>query len=314
MNLFGLHHASAITSSRSECLDFYGRLLGLGPAADPGAGALAFAADRESGGVLSFVVSPGVPRGTAGRGLVHRLQWSVSGPAALEFWRRRLESAGIGVTAWLNGAGDPLALRFADPEGLDHELALPSAFVLSGAYDGEKTNAGQVETPRMRVPNGVSSIPPEARIRALTGVRAYAAASVQSGDLLAGRLGFASCGEGAWRVGTGAEATATAYACDPPPPSRPVQGAGTIRHVAWSCRPGEERAWRQRVIGMGATVSRLIDCDGYRCFFFREPDGVLFGVATRQAAVAATQPRFRLPRPAEIPPRIARPIGILAVV
>lgn len=279
MNLFGLHHVSAITASRSECLDFYGRLLGLSPSADPGAGTLAFSADPErGGGVLSFVVSPGAERGTAGRGLVHRLQWSVAGPAALELWRQRLEDAGVGVTAWLNGAGDPLALRFSDPDGLDHEMVL-----------------------------GLEAGP-----LSLTGVRAYAEASVQSGDLLAGRLGFEACGEGAWRVGGGENATA--YACDPPPPTRPVQGAGTVRHVAWSCRPGHERAWRQRVIGMGATVSRVIECDGYRCFFFREPDGVLFGVATRHAPGGPVQLSFKQPQPAEIPPRIARPIGILAAV
>jgi glyoxalase family protein len=276
MNLFGLHHVSAIASDWRDCSDFYGLLLGLNRVSNSD-GTLGFATTEGRGGpVLSFDVSPGAARGTAGRGLVHRLQWSVSEPATLEQWRRRLEGVGIAVTAWLNGAGDPLALRFADPDGLEHELTL--------GFSGG---------PRL----------------ALTGVRAYAAASVQSGDLLAGRLGFESCGEGSWRVGTGADAVA--YACDPSPPSRPVQGAGTVHHVAWSCRPGEERAWRQRVIGMGATVSRVIDCDGYRCFFFREPDGVLFGVATRQA-LSAARPRFELPRPAEIPPRIARPIGILA--
>jgi catechol 2,3-dioxygenase-like lactoylglutathione lyase family enzyme len=286
MNLFGLHHVSAIASSRGDCVDFYERLLGLAPAADPGEGTLAFAAGS-GGGILSFSITPGAPPGTAGRGLVHRLQWSAPGPAAMESWYRRLETAGVGLTAWFNGAGDPLALRFSDPDGLDHELVLPSAFVLGTDM------SVQGRTPL-----------------ALTGVRAYAEASVQSGDLLAGRLGFESCGEGSWRVGTGAEATA--YACDPPPASRPVQGAGTVRHVAWSCRPGHERAWRQRVIGMGATVSRLIECDGYRCFFFREPDGVLFGVATRRSVSGSIQPRFRPPQPAEIPPRIARPIGILA--
>jgi glyoxalase family protein len=289
MNLFGLHHVSAIASSRDDCLNFYGRLLGLSEAAEPGASGLSFSAGPAGGGgVLSFVVSPGAARGVAGRGLVHRLQWSVADPAGLEFWRHRLEGAGISVTAWLNGAGNPLALRFSDPDGLEHELTLPPAFVLC------RPQGDKGRTPLT-----------------LTGVRAYAAASVQSGDLLAGRLGFSSCGEGAWVVGGAPDAVR--YDCDPPPPSRPVQGAGTVRHVAWSCRPGEERAWRQRVIGMGATVSRLIDCDGYRCFFFREPDGVLFGVATRQVSEGTTQPSFRLPLPAEIPPRIARPIGILAV-
>jgi glyoxalase family protein len=279
MNLLGLHHVSAITASRRECLEFYGGLLGLPGAAEPGAGALAFAADPTGGGgVLSFLVSPGAAPGVAGRGLVHRLQWSVSGPTALELWRRRLESAGVSVTAWLDGAGHPLALRFRDPDGLEHEMA-----IALGAQ-------------------GLT----------LTGIRAYAAASVQSGDLLAGRLGFESCGEGAWVVGTAPDASR--YDCDPPPPSRPVQGAGTVRHVAWACRPGEERSWRQRVIGMGATVSRVIECEGYRCFFFREPDGVLFGVATRNAPVGGALPRFQLPQPAEIPARIARPIGILAAV
>src|SRR5215213_516968 len=290
MNLFGLHHISAIASSRSECEHFYGRLLGLEAAADAaGEGTLAFdAGPKQSGGVLSFVVSLGAARGVAGRGLVHRLQWSVPDAAALDRWRRRLERAGVAVTAWLNGAGDPLALRFSDPDGLEHELTLPSAFVLFPSISGKG-----------RTPDAAGLV--------LTGARAYAAGSVQSGDLLAGRLGFAACGEGAWRVGGGTGAVR--YETEAPPPSRPVEGAGSVRHVAWACRPGEERAWRQRVIGMGATVSRLIDCDGYRCFFFREPDGVLFGVATLLAAPAEAAPGFELPRPSEIPPRIARPIG-----
>lgn len=127
---------------------------------------------------------------------------------------------------------------------------------------------------------------------------------------LLGLAAAADAGEGAWRVGAGTGAVR--YETEAPPPSRPVEGVGSVRHVAWACRPGEERAWRQRVIGMGATVSRLIECDGYRCFFFREPDGVLFGVATLRGAPAETSPRFVLPRPSEIPPKIARPIGILA--
>jgi catechol 2,3-dioxygenase-like lactoylglutathione lyase family enzyme len=294
MNLFGLHHVSAIASSRSECENFYGPLLGLEAAADPGEGTLAFnAGGAGAGGVLSFVVSPGAAPGVPGRGLVHRLQWSVPDAAALDHWRRRLERAGVAVTAWLNGAGDPLALRFGDPDGLEHELTLPSAFVL---YRDEPDKGRTPGEPRL----------------VLTGVRAYAAASVQSGDLLAGRLGFAACGEGAWRVGVGS--AAVRYETEAPPPSRPVEGAGSVRHIAWACRPGEERAWRQRVIGMGATVSRLIECDGYRCFFFREPDGVLFGVATLRATPNAPHSSFALPQPSAIPPRIARPVGILAAV
>jgi glyoxalase family protein len=296
MNLSGLHHVSAIASSREDCVDFYAGLLELSLVAAEDSERLAFSADEErAGGVLSIALRPGTGRGVPGRGLVHRLQWSVAGPEALIHWRHRLDQAGVSVTAWLNGAGDPLALRFADPDGLEHELTLPSAFVLCSPRGDKGRTPGKNNA-----------------IRALTGVRAYAAVSVQSGDLLAGRLGFESCGEGTWRVGTGAEAVR--YECDAPPPSRPVEGAGTVRHVAWACRPGHERAWRQRVIGMGATVSRVIECDDYSCFFFREPDGVLFGIATQRRETAPAQLSFSPPSSTEIPPRIARPIGILAAV
>ena len=142
MNLSGLHHVSAIASSREDCLDFYGGLLGLSPIAQEASGTLAFAADPErAAAVLNFTVTPGIARGVPGRGLVHRLQWSVPGPRALQHWRRRLEAAGVAVTAWLNGAGDALALRFADPDGLEHELTLPSAFVLCSSYGEQSTNA-----------------------------------------------------------------------------------------------------------------------------------------------------------------------------
>ncbi|HEU5105982.1 MAG TPA: VOC family protein, partial [Solirubrobacterales bacterium] len=135
MNLDGLHHVAAIASSREDCIDFYAGVLGLGLVARNDPESLSFTTDAERpGGLLSFAVRPGVGRGVPGRGLVHRLQWSVPGPEALVHWRRRLEQAGVSVTAWLNGAGDPLALRFADPDGLEHELTLPSAFVLSRAY------------------------------------------------------------------------------------------------------------------------------------------------------------------------------------
>src|SRR6476659_8463723 len=96
MQLLGLHHVSAIASSREECREFYGGLLGLESATRPGADELSFGTGPEQGGgVLSFEARPGVAAGSPGRGLVHRLQWSVSSPAALEHWRQRLEGAGI---------------------------------------------------------------------------------------------------------------------------------------------------------------------------------------------------------------------------
>ena len=294
MQLLGIDHVTAITASRKECLDFYAGVLNLDSTRCPESegGDLCFGEGREGPAILRFVDSPGAPTGTPGPGMVHSVRWWLPGRRALEQWAARLELLGIATGMTFDSAGDPLALHFSDPEGLAHEL-MPRPV-----------------SQRPRQPDGahVPGLPPALR---LGGVRAFVAGSVQSFDLLAGRLGFSALGEGEW--GIGLPPAPARYACDAPPPNRPFQGAGTVHHVAWRCAPGEERAWRQRVIGMGATVSRLAEEDGTRWFFFREPDGVLFSVASAERA-APTPATLPLPaRPRELPPRIARPIGLRAV-
>jgi glyoxalase family protein len=290
MQLLGIDHVTAITASRGECLDFYAGGLGLEAGSACGDGDLCFGDGREGPAALRFVDSPGAPAGTPGPGMVHTVRWWVSGRRALEQWAARLEPTGVPCGLTHDSAEDPVALHFSDPEGLAHELV--------------PRPTGDARRPAGR---SVPGLPPGLT---LAGVRAFVAGSVQSFDLLAGRLGFTALGEREWQVGT--PPSPARYACDPPPPNRPFLGAGTVHHVAWRCDPGEERAWRQRVIGMGATVSRLDEAEGVRWFFFREPDGVLFSVASsgRPAMRPTATP---LPaRPRELPARIARPIGLRA--
>ena len=294
MQLLGIDHVTAITASREECLDFYAGVLDLDPAScplpDAGNADLCFSDIPEGTAVLRFVDSPGAPTGTPGPGMVHSVRWWVPGRRALEQWAARLELFGIPAGMSFDGAGDPVAVHCSDPEGLAHELIpLPAA-----------------QGPRR--PGSVPGLPAALK---LAGVRAFVAGSVQSFDLLAGRLGFSAAGEGEWLVG--APPTPARYACNAPPPNRPFQGAGTVHHVAWRCAPGEERAWRQRVIGMGATVSRLSEDDGTRWFFFREPDGVLFSVASGARPHSAPSLAPPPARPRQLPPWIACPIGLRAV-
>jgi glyoxalase family protein len=311
MQLLGIDHVTAITASREECLDFYVGILDLDltscPLPDAGGGDLCFGDGRDGSAALRFVDTPGAPTGTPGPGMVHSVRWWVPGRRALEQWAARFELFGIATGMSFDRAGDPVALRFSDPEGLAHEV-MPRPVA---------------ERPRRLDREPVPGLPPALK---LAGVRAFAAGSVQSFDLLAGRLGFAALGEGEWLVGPGVlpsfgshsgtkEGSASRparYACDTPPSNRPFQGAGTVHHVAWRCAAGEERAWRQRVIGMGATVSRLSEEEDTRWFFFREPDGVLFSVASA-ARTSSASSRSPLPaRPRQLPPRIARPIGLRA--
>lgn len=290
MQLLGIDHVTAITSSRGDCLDFYVGLLDFEPTGDCSDGDLCFADGRRGSAALRLVVdSPGTPLGTPGQGMIHTVRWWVPGRLALEQWAARFELFGIPCGMVLDSAGDPIGLHFSDHEGLAHELvARPTG-----------------EHPRRLASPPALGLPPAL---SLAGVRAFVAGTVASHDLLAGRLGFSALEASEWQVG--APPSPARYVCDPPPPNRPLQGAGTVHHVAWRCAPGEERAWRQRVIGMGATVSHIAEEAGVRWFFFREPDGVLFSVAaTVQPSAGLRRPPLPA-RPRQLPPRIARPIGL----
>jgi glyoxalase family protein len=282
MRLYGIDHITGITGDGQRCLDFYAGILGLaflGRDEDfeaPGSHLirLGHEPDRPHG-ILTFIEAPGVGRGRPGNGMAHLLSWSVRYPAALDYWAQRLTDAGIEVR--LDGSGAS-RLSFADPEGLEHELAV------EGVHSGPGLALGS------------SAIPHQHAILRLAGVRAYGRESIPSADILAGRLGFRVTGPDSYAVGSGRRSTDFAF--DPPPLERGRIGAGTIHHVAWAT-DGSLPAWRQRVIGMGCVASPVIDRGHHRSIYFREPSGVLFEIATPgessgRSAVARAEPLRRI--------------------
>src|SRR5437763_3565151 len=125
MKLEGIHHVTAITAEAQRNVDFYAGVLGLrlvkkSVNQDDTSVYHLFYADEtgDPGSDITFFEYPGAPRGRAGAGMVHRVVWRVTGPEALDFWEQRLTDAGTEVSR-----GDD-SLRFADFEGLEHELAI----------------------------------------------------------------------------------------------------------------------------------------------------------------------------------------------
>jgi glyoxalase family protein len=260
MRLDGIHHITAITGAPQRCIDFYAGILGLGLGGQPGAVApdeegFAFA-DRSGppAGSLAFLARPGAPAGRPGAGMVHTVVWRLRTADSLDFWARRLADAGF-ETARSSGP----VLRFADPERLAHEL------VVDGWSDPPP-------------PSAASTVPPEHALRGPAGVRAYSRAPAESADLLAGRLGFTSMDERAYLI-AGPRRRAT-YSYDDAPQRRGTRGAGAVQLVAWACHDGDQRAWRQRVVGLGARATLIAARDGRQRFQFREPSGVLFEITT----------------------------------
>ena len=123
MKLEGIHHITAITGDAPGNVEFYAGVLGLRLVKksvnqdDPTVYHLFYGDEEGSPGAdLTFFEYPGVPRGSAGAGMVHRIVWRVGSAQALDFWAERLEARGVHA-ARVDGR-----LASSDPEGLAHEL------------------------------------------------------------------------------------------------------------------------------------------------------------------------------------------------
>src|SRR5712691_7722621 len=128
MKLEGIHHMTAITGDAPGNVDFYAGVLGLRMVKksvnqdDPTVYHLFYGDDEGSPGMdLTFFEYPGAARGRPGAGMVHRIVSRVAAAEALGFWQERLQAHG--VLAALDGN----RLSCADPEGLEHELVLPTS-------------------------------------------------------------------------------------------------------------------------------------------------------------------------------------------
>jgi glyoxalase family protein len=210
--------------------------------------------------------------------MVHRIVWRVSSKQALEFWKERLASRRTSAVLTPDG------LLFADPEGLEHELIV---------------NTTGDEPLSARAPE----IPSEHALQGFDGVRAYSADPAASADLLAGTLGFAGDHGSRWTVR--GQSRGSFYAYDPPPEGvSPVQGAGSVHHVAFASEPQDHEAWRNRVAAAGARPTPVIDRFYFRSVYFREPSGVLFEIATIGPGFAVDEDGAHLGERLSLPPRL----------
>jgi glyoxalase family protein len=284
VKLDGIHHITAITADAQDNVDFYAGTLGLRLVKktvnqdNPTVYHLFYADEKgDPGSDLTFFEYPGIPKGRAGDGMVHRIVWRVGAEAALDFWRERLGGAGVEVEA----VDDRPAVRFEDPEGLEHEL------LVSDSSD-EPLIADHPE------------VPAEHALQGFDGVVAYASQPAASAGLLGEGLGFEARDDALWEVR--GENRGSLYAYHQPPAERPLQGAGSVHHVAFASKPEEHEAWQKRVIEAGARPTPVIDRFYFKSIYFREPSGVLFEIATIGPGFTVDEPLDSLGEKLSLPP------------
>jgi glyoxalase family protein len=281
MKLNGVHHITAITADAQSNVDFYVGVLGLRLVKktvnqdDPTVYHLFYADEKgDPGSDLTFFEYPGAPLGRAGDGMIHTIGWRVGSTEALDFWAGRLADAGLETER-----GDE-SLRFADPEGLGHELRL-------NRVDDEPLTAEHPE------------IPAEYALQGFDGARAYSGNPEASRSLFEEALEFEPRDDG-WEAR--GESRGGLYAYDPPPAERGLQAAGTVHHIAWASAIDEHTAWREKVISGGAQPTPVIDRFYFRSIYFREPSGVLFEIATLGPGFAVDEPVEHLGEKLSLPP------------
>jgi glyoxalase family protein len=281
MRLEGIHHVTAITGDARRNVDFYARVLGLRLVKktvnqdDPTVYHLFYANERGSAGSdITFFEYPGARPGRAGDGMIHRVGWRVGAAEALDFWVERLADEEI------EGRREDERLRFADPEGLEHELVVATV-----ADDPLIADHPEV--------------PSEVALQGFDHVHAYSSQPERSRALLEETLGFSPL-DGGWEAR--GERRGGLYAYDDAPEQPGVPGGGTVHHVAWASEMEDHEAWRERVIRGGAHPTPIIDRFWFRSIYFREPSGVLFEIATLGPGFTADEPLERLGEAIVLPP------------
>ena len=310
LQLTGFHHLTAITADAPRNHTFYTRTLGLRLVKktvnqdDVSAYHLFYADGLASPGTdITFFDWP-LPRERRGTHSVVRTGFRVPNRATLAWWEKRFESLNVVHGRVVDRDGRP-TLDFEDEEGQRLSLVVDE-------QPGEPHPWSKSPVPAEHQIRGLGPItisvpdlrPTEAALTRIMNMRRVRGYSI-SGDGLPGatrdvhvyEMGAAPT-EGA-RVSPQAELH---FVIEPGvPPAR--SGAGAVHHVAFRTPTfAEYDAWAERLTELGVRSSGPVDRFYFRSLYFREPNGVLFEIATDEPGFAADEPMETLGERLALPP------------
>ena len=296
MQLTGIHHLTAISAKPRENLAFYTGLLGMRLVKktvnqdDVSAYHLFYADGKANPGTdLTFFDFPAAPE-RRGTNSISRTGLRVAGEKALGYWRDRLKQAG-GVTGDIVEVDGRLTLPFEDGEG--QRLVLVD--------DGGAGSASPWER---------SAVPAEHQVRGLgpivLTVRSLARTASVLTEVMNMRRVRDYAAHGAhidvFAMGEGGPAAELHVLEDKESPMA-GQGAGAVHHVAFRTPDDAQyHAWTQRLSELGIRHSGEIDRFYFRSLYFREPNGILFEIATDGPGFAADEPMESLGEKLALPP------------
>jgi glyoxalase family protein len=299
MELKGIHHLTAISAKIRENHRFYTQVMGMRLVKrsvnqdDVSAYHLFYADGKASPGTdLTFFDWP-VATEQRGTHALTRTYLRVNGEEALQWWVKRLREHGTtpGPIAERDGR---LTLDFEDPEG--QRLALVDDRGQGEAHPWEH-----------------SPVPPACQIRGLGPIVMSVPELQPTAVVLEQAMHMRPVREYAhpensrhtvhvYEMGPGGPGAELHVAVQPDlPPAR--QGAGGVHHVAFRTPSFEEHtAWIEHISTLGIPNSGLVDRFYFRSLYFREPNGILFEIASDGPGFAVDEDEAHLGEQVALPP------------
>lgn len=306
MVLAGIHHLTAVTAEVSRNHQFYTRTLGMRLVKksvnqdDVSAYHVFYADGLASPGTDLTFFDWSVPPEKRGTRTIVGTALRVRSQSDLVWWQDRLQTAGVrcGNVEEYHGRA---TLPFEDFEG--QRLAL---VVDSSAPEGNPWARSPVPAERQLLGLGpiVLSVPDlEPTELVLTRVmNLHRVAVYKARDSRDPFGGGALRDVHVFAMGAGGPSAELHVMIEPDlAPGRP--GAGSVHHVAFRV-PDEEQylAWAERLTKIGLNHSGPVDRYYFRSLYFREPNGILFELATDGPGFAVDEPMETLGERLALPP------------
>lgn len=211
---------------------------------------------------------------------------SFSAPVgSLDFWRWHITAHGLTVEDETSPF-DEDTIRFRDPSGLLLRIV------------GSQHDA--------RSPWTVPDISKDEAIRGIHGVTISVRDPAKTIALLTEMLDGAVVGESAdtTRIGVGGNAPGQIVeVARAKGAADAVNGLGTVHHVAFAVGDEDQQLEiRQELLRRGIRVTEVLDRQYFRSIYFREPNGVLFEIATVPPGFTADESLADLGRALKLPP------------
>jgi glyoxalase family protein len=281
MKLQGMHHITMITGDAQRNVEFYADVLGLRLVKKtvnfdaPEAYHLYFGDERGSpGSILTWFEFAGAQPGRAGAGMIHTIQFGVASEHSLDFWADRLASKGY---ASERSEG---SLALTDYDGLRLELVV--------VHDGN---------PSLRAEH--PDVPSEHAILGVEGARAFIDRALDADrDLLTQTLGFTASNGREYLLQGDERHFHWGYDVST---EGGIPGAGTVHHIAWHSHDADHLSWQQTVAHAGMQVTPVIDRDYFKAIYFRQPQGILFEIATTSPGFAVDEESEHLGEDLKLP-------------